>query len=367
MPHSRCGPLQLAVIIPTLNEADNIRLLLERMEEALDGITWEAIFVDDNSADGTADLIREIGLSNSRVRVLQRIGRRGLSSAVVEGMLATAAPVLAVIDADLQHDEALLPQFFRAVAADGHDLAVGTRYAEGGSTGDWATSRERMSRFANWLSARAMKTKLSDPMSGFFAIRRDVLADAQPRLSNIGFKILMDLVASASRPLDVKEIPYGFRSRTAGESKLDNRIVQEFIILLLEKMFGRYLPVRFLLFSFVGSLGLIVHLTVLGMLVGLAGQDFRVGQTAAVMIAMTFNYMLNNSFTYRDMRLRGLAFVKGLLSFYAVCLIGAIGNIGVGVMIYGLDHRWWLGGLAGAVVGVVWNYAVSSVFTWRRA
>ena len=360
------GPLELAIIIPTLNEAQNVRPLLDRIEAALTGVVWEAIFVDDNSSDGTSDLVREIGRVDRRVRVLQRVGRRGLSSAVIEGMLATPAPVLAVIDADLQHDESILPQLFQAIAREGHDVAVGTRYTEGGSTGDWDRSRERISRIATRLSELVMKTRVSDPMSGFFAIRRDVLMDALPRLSNVGFKILLDLLASSSGPLKVKEVPYTFRNRLAGESKLDNRVAQEFLILLLEKLFGRFIPVRFLLFAFVGSLGLLVHLGVLGIMVSLAGSNFRDGQALAVFTAMTFNFLLNNSLTYRDQRLRGTAFIKGLLTFYAVCLIGAIGNIGVGEMIYDLDQRWWLGGLAGAVVGVVWNYAVSSVFTWRR-
>lgn len=358
--------LQLAVVIPTLNEAGNVRPLLDRLERALTGIQWEAIFVDDNSTDGTSDLIREIGRADNRVRVIQRIGRRGLSSAVIEGMLASAAPVLAVIDADLQHDETALPRLFQAIAADGNDVAVGTRYIEGGSTGEWDPSRERISRLATWLASKVTKTPLHDPMSGFFAIRRDVLIDALPRMSNIGFKILLDLVASASRPLRITEIPYTFGTRLTGESKLDNRVAQEFLILLLEKMFSGYVPVRFLLFSFVGSLGLLVHLSVLGLITGLAGIPFRIGQTVAVFVAMTFNYVLNNSLTYRDMRLKGSAFYSGLFSFYAICLIGAIGNIGVGELIYNIDQRWLLGGLAGAAVGVVWNYAVSSVFTWRR-
>lgn len=360
------APLQLAIVIPTLNEAANIQPLLERMGKALAGIRWEAVFVDDDSVDGTADLIRHIGIHDQRVRVVQRIGRRGLSSAVVEGMLATAAPVLAVMDADLQHDETLLPRLFSAIAGDGCDLAVGSRYAEGGSLDGLDARREQISRLGTWLAALVMKTPLSDPMSGFFAIRREVFVDALPRLSNIGFKILVDLVASSARPLAVREIPYRFGPRFAGESKLDNRVAQEFLILFLEKLFRGHMPVRFLLFSFVGSLGLLVHLGVLGLLVGIAGQPFRMGQTLAVFIAMTFNYALNNALTYRDIRLKGTAFFRGLITFYAICLIGAVGNIGVGELIYNIDQRWVLGGLAGAAVGVVWNYAVSSVFTWRR-
>lgn len=363
-PHN--APIALAVIVPTLNEVDNLQPLIQLLDEALTGIVWEAIFVDDNSSDGTADRLREIGQHDRRIRVIQRVGRRGLSSAVIEGMLATSAPTLAVIDADLQHDETILPLMHKAITADGYDLAIGTRYMEGGSTGEWDASRKRISRIATQLSSIVMKTPANDPMSGFFAVRRDVLMDALPRMSNVGFKILLDLLASTSAPLKVKEVPYTFRTRVAGESKLDNRVAQEFFILLLEKLIGRYVPVRFLMFAFVGSLGLLVHLTVLGITVALMGGGFRMGQALAVFTAMTFNFILNNSLTYRDQKLVGRAFARGLLSFYAVCLIGALGNIGVGEMIYNLDQRWWLGGIAGALVGVVWNYAVSSVFTWKK-
>jgi len=358
--------LDLSIIIPTLNEVENIRPLLDRLTDALQGIVWEAIFVDDNSRDGTSDLIREIGITNPRIRVVQRVGRRGLSSAVVEGMLAASAPILAVIDADMQHDERALPEMFRRVSEQGYDLAIGTRYAEGGSVGDWSESRERISRFATRLSALVLKADVKDPMSGFFVISRPVLVDALPRLSNIGFKVLMDLIASSSRPLKIAEVPYVFRNRLAGESKLDARVAQEFVVLLLEKMFGRFVPVRFLLFAFVGGLGVFVHLSVLWLSLRGVHLEFRYSQALAVFTAMTFNFFLNNNLTYRDMRLKGTALIRGLLSFYAVCLIGAVGNIGVGEIIYNMDYRWWLAGLAGAVVGVVWNYAVSAVFTWNK-
>ncbi|MEO5640483.1 MAG: glycosyltransferase family 2 protein [Sphingomicrobium sp.] len=357
-------PLQLGVIVPVLNEAGNVKLLIDKLAVALDGIVWEALIVDDNSPDGTADVARDLARHDPRVRIVQRIGRRGLSSAVIEGMLASGAPVLAVIDGDLQHDEAALPKLYRAVAEEGNDLAVGTRYDGEGSTGDWDASREKMSRFATALSQRLLKAKMSDPMSGFFAVRREAVVAAMPHLSSIGFKILMDLVASSPAPLKIAEIPYTFRNRIHGESKFDARVAQEFAILLLEKMFGRFLPVRFLMFAMVGSIGLLVHLAVLGGGVA-AGLAFHIAQSFAVMIAMTGNFFLNNSLTFRDMRLRGPKLWRGLISFYLVGLIGAIGNVGVGAMVYQMEGIWWLAGIAGVAVGVVWNYAASSVVTWR--
>lgn len=357
--------LQLTVIIPTFNEAENVAPLAAKLDRALAGLDWEAVYVDDNSADGTSDRVRALARTDRRIRVIQRVGRRGLSSAVVEGMLSSAAPVVAVIDGDMQHDETVLVQLHAAIADQGYDLAIGTRYTEGGSTGEWDESRVRISRFATRLSKILLKNDVKDPMSGFFAVRRDIFMEALPSLSMVGFKILLDMVASVPRKLKIAEIPYTFRSRVAGESKLDSKVAQEFGALLLDKMFGHIVPVRFLMFAAVGALGVLVHLATLGALV-LVTADFRIGQTVAVVVAMTFNYVLNNSFTYRDMRLRGAKFVRGLFTFYAVCLVGAIGNIGVGELIYNMHYRWWSAGIAGAVVGVVWNYAASAMLTWNR-
>ena len=358
------APLQLAVVVPVLNEAANVAPLIARLDAALAGLVWEAVIVDDDSPDGTADRVRALALADPRVRVLQRIGRRGLASAVVEGMLASAAPVLVVMDGDGQHDESVIPALHRAVAQEGFDLAVGTRYAGGGSTGEWSPARRRISALATGLSRRLLKCDLSDPMSGFFAVRREAVAAAAPRLSNIGFKILMDLVASSPAPLKTFEAPYVFRAREHGESKLDLRVAQEFAVLCLEKLFGRYIPVRFLMFAAVGSVGLVVNLAVLG--VGLhLGVTFRLAQSAAVALAIASNFVLNNSLTYRDMRLKGAAFWRGLAKFYAVSLVGAIGNVGVGALVYRYDRVWWLAGLAGVAVGVVWNYAASAAVTWR--
>lgn len=357
-------PLELAVVIPTFNEAANVRPLLARLDQALAGISWEAIFVDDNSGDGTADLVRSIGVSNLRIRVVQRVGRRGLSSAVVEGMLATSAPVLAVIDGDMQHDEAILPLLFEAVAQDQCDLAIGSRYIAGGGVGTWSADRHRISRAATRLAEVVLKTPISDPMSGFFVVSRAALMGALPRLSSIGFKILVDLVASSPAPLRVREVPYEFRERVAGESKLDTLVAWEYAALLLDKLVGHLVPVRFLMFGIIGALGLLVHLAALWTALRVA--PFAAAQAVAVGLAMTFNYALNNKLTYRDRQRRGWAFVTGLLSFYAVCLVGAAANVGVGTYVYEAEYTWWLAGAAGAAIGAVWNYAASSVLTWRR-
>lgn len=363
---ARPRPLALSVIVPTYDERPNITTLLDRLRAALAGIEWEAIFVDDGSTDGTPELIADIAMRERHVRLIRRIGRRGLSSAVVEGMLASVAPVLAVIDADLQHDEAILPALYRAIEA-GADLAIGTRYAAGGSTGDWARGRARLSASATRLATRLLRTAVSDPMSGFFVIRRGALMASVPRLSTMGYKILLDIIASAPAPLAIREVPYTFRPRAAGESKLDAAIVLETALLLFDKLFGRWIPLRFAMFVGVGALGVGVHLVALGLLVDVARIGFAQAQAGASLIAMTGNFILNNRFTYRDRRLTGFGFARGLASFYLVCGLGMVANVGIGALIYGSDHRWWVAGLVGAAIGSVWNYALSSALTWKRA
>jgi dolichol-phosphate mannosyltransferase len=361
----RDAPLQLCVVVPTLNEVGNIEPLLERLGIALAGIEWETIFVDDGSTDGTPELLTRIAQDDRRVRMIRRIGRRGLASAVVEGALASTTPVIAVIDADLQHDEKILPDLFRAIAGDGGELAIGTRYAGNGSTGDWAEDRLKISRFATALAAPVMKTRLSDPMSGLFAVRRDVLLEAAPRLSTVGYKILLDLVASHPRPLKVTEVGYTFGSRQHGESKLDEMVALEYVELLLDKAIGRFVPVKLVQFGAIGMLGVGIHLAILYLTL-MAGTSFAFAQASAVLGAMTFNFALNNKFTYRDRKLTGWAWVGGLFSFYLVCSLGAVANVGIGSLVYEQLHGWWIAGIAGAIVGSVWNYVASSWLTWTK-
>jgi dolichol-phosphate mannosyltransferase len=271
-----------------------------------------------------------------------------------------------VIDADLQHDEKILPDLFRAIATDGNELAIGTRYAGDGSTGEWAEDRLKISRFATALASPIMKTRMSDPMSGFFAVRRDVLLEAAPRLSTVGYKILLDLTASHPRPLQVAEIGYTFGTRQHGESKLDEMVALEYLELLLDKAIGRFIPVKLVQFGAIGMLGVGVHLTLLYLTLALFGGPFATAQAAAVIGAMTFNFALNNKFTYRDRQLKGLAWVGGLFSFYLVCSLGAVANVGIGSLVYEQFHGWWIAGIAGAVVGSVWNYVASGWLTWTK-
>jgi dolichol-phosphate mannosyltransferase len=359
------GP-ELTVVIPTLNECDNVGLLVELLDAVLERVDWEVIFVDDDSPDGTSERIREISRSDRRVRCLQRIGRRGLATACIEGALATSAPYIAVMDADMQHDEKLLPQMLRVLKSEPVDLVVGSRHVAGGGIGEWDAGRAKVSAVAARLSRIICKAEIADPMSGFFMLRREVLEAALRRLSGQGFKILLDILASSPRPLRFRELPYEFRERQHGESKLDTRVAWEYMMLIADKLIGHIVPVRFALFAFVGGIGLVIHMLTLWFALTVAGMAFDPAQASAAVMAMTSNFFINNFFTYRDRRLRGLALLRGLFTFYAICALGTVANVGIAGYVFARHEVWWLAGLAGVVVGSVWNYAVSSVFTWKQ-
>ncbi len=359
-------PLDLSVVIPTFNEAANVLSLLERLGTVLAGIEWEVVFVDDDSPDGTSSLIREIALTDRRVRVLQRIGRRGLASACGEGMLATCAPFIAVMDADLQHDETILPRMYERIKTEGLDIVVGSRNTEGGSMGNFARERVLLSGLGSRLSRAVCNCNLSDPMSGFFVVSRDFLQEVVYRLSGLGFKILVDLVASSKRPVRFAEVPYSFRLREHGESKLDINVGVEYLQLLLDKTIGHIIPSRFMLFGLVGALGLLVHLSVLALLFSVAGYSFLYAQAGATLCAMTFNFLLNNLITFRDRRLRGIRLLTGLLTFYAACSIGAVTNFSFAQFLLAAGLKWYIAGVLGMAVTSVWNYGVNAMFTWRR-
>jgi dolichol-phosphate mannosyltransferase len=362
------APYELTIVLPTFNEAENIQPILDRIDACLPDIAWEVVFVDDNSRDGTPLAVMRAAQTRPNVRIVRRIGRRGLSSAVVEGALTSMAPYIAVMDADMQHDETILRQMFAELRAGDADLVVGTRYGEGGSTGEWSQKRVAISQLATKLAHFVTRTKLSDPMSGFFMITREVFEGVVGRLSSQGFKILLDIVASADKPMRVKEIPYEFRARQFGESKLDSFVAIEYLMLLLDKTVGQFVPARFILFAAVGGFGLFVHMAVLAVSFQVLGVGFSVSQSAATIIAMTFNFFVNNFLTYRDRRLKGAkALLIGLFSFYAVCSLGAVANVGIANYMFANLYSWWVSGVAGVIIGAVWNYAATSVFTWKVA
>jgi dolichol-phosphate mannosyltransferase len=356
----------LTVVVPCYNERPNVAPLVARLDAALYGIAWEAVFVDDNSPDGTASEVRRAAQTDPRIRCIRRIGRRGLASAVIEGALSSSAAFVAVIDGDLQHDETRLPDMLAALRTGKHDLAVGSRHVEGGDdaglAGRW---RHLLSDGGIRLAQAFLPVRLTDPMSGFFMLPRPLFEELAGKLTGQGFKILLDLTLSSPAPLRVIEIPCVFHARAAGESKLNALVLTQFVGLLLDKIFGGLLPLRFISFALVGALGVLVHLAVLTMSLKLLGLGFEAAQVAGTAVAMVFNFLLNNELTYRDQRLRGPHLWRGMLLFIVVCGLGAIANVGIAKTLYETHTSWSIAGAVGAAIGVVWNYAVSATLVWR--
>jgi dolichol-phosphate mannosyltransferase len=357
---------ELSIVVPTFNERPNIPLLVERLSQLLTACDWEVIFVDDNSPDGTAAAARAIGADDSRVRCIRRIGRRGLAGACLEGMLASQARYVAVMDADLQHDEGLLVPMLEALRAGRADVAVASRYLLGGSSAGLSKQRSRVSRGSNALVRLLLGIALTDPMSGHFMIRREAVEAIAPALSSQGFKILLDILATARGRLRTIELPSTFRERQHGESKLDSKIALDFAALVTAKLTHDAVSARFLLFCLVGLTGLAVHLGILSALLMMTSVSFGVAQAFATVGAIAWNFVLNNLFTYRDQRLTGWHFVTGLIRFQVICAIGAISNVGIATWIYDYDEVWWIAGLGGALIGTVWNFVVSAALVWRQ-
>ena len=356
---------ELTVVVPTFNEVVNVAILVKRLREALAGRDWEAIFVDDDSPDGTADAIRRIGAGDRRIRCIRRVGRRGLAGACIEGVLASQATYVAIMDSDLQHDETQLVAMLDKLKNENLDLVVASRYMDGHTEQGFNRKRARISGWATQLACMLAGRALSDPMSGFFVIRRTVFESLAARLSTQGFKILLDILTTAHGRLRTGEIPYIFHERLHGESKFDPQVAFAYVTLLLAKASNDFISLRFILFCLVGLSGVGVHMLALLIGLSLGGLSFQTSQIAATVMAITSNFFLNNMVTYSNARLHGFRLLLGWLKFTLICGVGAMSNVGIASWLYEQHAVWQTAGLAGAAVGVFWNFMVSAIFVWR--
>ena len=357
--------IELTVVVPTFNEVENVERLHGRLVQTLRHTEWEVIFVDDDSPDGTAHAVRRLAQTQRNIRCLQRIGRRGLSSACLEGALASSARYIAVMDADMQHDETLLPAMLDVLRSGQADIVIGSRYVDGGGTGAWNAKRVWLSAGATRLAQILIGHGVADPLSGFFMASAAVWRERAPYLSALGFKILMDILLPPPYPvLRTKELPYTFRDRELGRSKLSHTVAWEFLLLLLDKKIGRYVPIHFVSFCLVGLFGACVHLAVLRFGWWL-GSTFLPAHTVATMAAMTTNFLLNNVLTYRESMLTGWRLAVGWMSFCLTSSVGLLGNIGAAYWLQQVEHGWSVSAMAGILIGTVWNYAMTRNLIWR--
>lgn len=358
------NPIDLSIIVPTYNERDNIGKLSSRIAKELPSVNWEIIFVDDNSPDGTSLIAQQLGRADPRVRCIRRVGRRGLASACIEGMLSSNAKFFIVMDADFQHDPSSLPGMYSLLLSDAADLVIASRYMPGGTVNDWDERRRTISRVATWLAQIICNRPVSDPMSGFFGLKRELVDACLMELSTIGFKILLDIIASSGPHIRIAEVPLQFSSRKSGQSKLNFNVMWEYILLILDKLCGKYVPVRFMAFAMVGVMGIMVHMVTLAIFFKGIGLEFAVSQAIATGVAIIFNYTLNNILTYAGHTLKGIRWIKGLFSFSLICGVGAVANVGVANYLFSSNFQWALAAVAGIVLSAVWNYAVTAQYTW---
>lgn len=359
-------PNTISIIVPVFNEVDNIAPLLEQIASALDGHEWEVIFVDDASTDGTTDAAYRLSVGNERVRLILRLWDRGLARSTIQGMLSAKGEMLCVMDGDGQHDPKFIPQLMALLHEGPYDTVSAARRLGGNAieSGALSKTREKLSQIGNSISSLIVGRRLDDPLTGFFLIRRDAFLDVAPRLTDPGFKLLLDILHS-KKDMRHAELPFDFGSRMSGESKLDSFIVWQFATYLLSKLTRELLPPSLISFLIVGASGLLVHFSVLYVALAWAAS-FSVAQLAATFVAASSNFLLNNLLTFRDRRLRGWKQFRGYCEFMAASSIGIIANVSAATITYDrLGQMIVLSTLAGIAIDTIWKFAVAKRLIWR--
>ena len=357
----------LSIVIPTFNEKENISRILEKLNKTLKGVKHEIIFVDDNSPDGTSKEIRSFAKNSTKIHLIHRIGRRGLSGAIIEGVFSSNYELVAVMDCDLQHDDTklldMIDLFSRTASL---DVVIGSRFTETGEISDKAFSkiRELGSKITTLLIKKILNIKSTDPLSGYFMVKKQTFLRHADSLQTQGFKILADFLATSGKEIEVKEIGYKFKNRMAGESKMSFLTALELIGLVVSQVLRGRVSIRFILFCMVGLSGIIVQLFITGFAMLLINQ-FPTSQTLGIIAAMTSNYFLNNYITFQERRLKSLDLIRGLFSFYLICSLGAFANIAVATYVFGFSSNWLISSFIGALFGAVWNFTLTSIFTWK--
>jgi dolichol-phosphate mannosyltransferase len=354
----------ISIVVPTYNEARNIAPFVKRAEAALAGLDWEILFVDDNSPDGTADVVRALARGDDRVRLVLRIADRGLAKASIQGMLSAKGDLLCVMDGDGQHDPEAIKRMIAPIRAGEAEIVSAARQLEDIDAAALGSFRLSLSRLGNRLSAFVLGRDIADPLTGFFVIRREAFLHAAPELRDPGFKLLLDILSS-DRKLRHSEVPFDFGQRLHGESKLDSFVAWQFATYLLSKLVGGVVPASLISFLIVGGSGVFVHLAVLYAALAATGE-FALSQTLAALAAVTSNFLLNNRLTFRDKRLRGAKLISGYLKFLVISSIGIAANVSIATYTYEeVGQIAFLAAFAGIALDTLWKFVVSSRFVWN--
>ncbi|TGK05620.1 glycosyltransferase family 2 protein [Leptospira langatensis] len=376
----------VSVILPTYNESENLPIAADRISKSLSGFKHEIIVVDDDSPDHTWEIAENLQETIPQLRVIRRLTGKGLSSAVLTGMGAAEGEVFVVMDSDLQHDEKILPEMIRSFYERDVDLCLGTRYAKGGSTGKWSWARIGISRFANFLAKRLLGLPVSDPMSGYFGIKRSVYSETVNEINPRGFKILLEFLGRSKEELKIEEIPYTFQTRVHGKTKLNNSVIKNFFLAVLDIRFGKWISPTFLLYCIVGATGVIVNL--LGFLLGealdfpelISGYSILDPVSLSVLfgieLSIVSNFLLNNYFTFYERRYSDWKLPFGFALFHSVSLFGIL----VQILSFHFIYQSFLSeikvvnaftlkfasDILSILIAMLSNYFLNSNLTWSR-
>ncbi|RDB35673.1 MAG: glycosyltransferase family 2 protein [Spirobacillus cienkowskii] len=354
----------LSLVIPTYNESINIPILLERISIHLADIPKEVIIVDDNSPDKTWEVAHSLEHKYSWLRVIRRMTEKGLSSAVMAGFEIAEGDLLAVMDSDLQHDEKALIDFYRAFQ-NGADLVVGSRKAQGGQVEDWSQTRKFISWTATLMSKIALRHSVSDPMSGFFALKRSVYENYKEQINPRGFKILLEFLAR-SKNIKIAEVGYTFKGRIHGESKLSHKVILDYIFALYELSIGKYVPIKFIQYGIIGTIGLIIGTLIIYFTEIFTDFDHSLSLALSIEMSLLSNFFLNNYWTFKTKKLVGFKkLLRGLILFHAICLSGALINHAIGIKLLEFGINIYLSNSIGYLLAAIWNYIINVNITWK--
>ena len=385
LPHSPVALPVVSVVTPTYNEAENVPLLIARLHDALEGVSHEIIVADDDSPDRTWAVAEEIAAKDPTVTVMRRFHDPGLSASVLDGMSVARGEVLAVIDADLQHDETVLPRMVELVRSGEADVCVGSRSTVGGGYGDWAASRRLVSWVATLIARLLLRVPVSDPMSGFFVVSRRAYEDTAARLNPQGFKILLEFVGR-NRDLRVHEVGYEFANRVHGETKLNRSVIRSYLLGVAELRVGRQINPQFVLYVLVGLVGLAVNSAAFTFAEALGFPLIDTGLNEAldpiassflfsVQISIFVLFVMNNEFTFWEQRYRGWKLVPAFAVYEVMSLVGtgvhvavftSLQNTGFLLSVFGSGPTRVIHNLMGYVVALVVNWFLNTTYLWRR-
>nr|5MLZ_A Chain A, Dolichol monophosphate mannose synthase [Pyrococcus furiosus DSM 3638]5MM0_A Chain A, Dolichol monophosphate mannose synthase [Pyrococcus furiosus DSM 3638]5MM1_A Chain A, Dolichol monophosphate mannose synthase [Pyrococcus furiosus DSM 3638] len=350
--------MKVSVIIPTYNERENLEELFSRIDNALQGLNYEIVVVDDDSPDRTWEKAQELS-SKYPVKVIRRTKEKGLSSAVIRGFKEASGDVFVVMDADLQHPPEVIPKLIEAIK-NGSDIAIGSRYVKGGKVENWPFYRKLISKGAIMVGRIALPKirDIKDPVSGFFALRKEVVEGVE--LNPIGFKILMEILIKGKYS-KVVEVPFTFGIRARGESKLKGKTIFEYLRHIYRLMKWEGEIDRIVKFSIVGLSGILVNEGFLWLFVNL-GIPKEIAVIPAVELSILNNFFWNDIWTFKDIR-RGSIFSR-LLKFHIAALSGAVVNFIVYWILLFLGIHYLIANLVGIVLSFGVRYVINRHVTW---